>query len=392
MVPYLRAANVKPGALDLSDVKTMNFTPSEQQVFSLQPGDVLVTEGAGSLRAVGAAAVWHGGQDGVVCFQNTLVRLRPRKGVADARFLAWWAQFAHGDGVFAAVAGGVNIFHLGAQRVSGLRTSFPPLDEQRRIADHLAAETARIDALIAKRQRQIELLDERDLARVWSAITGREQTGPRTALGPSWLGATPDGWPVASLGTQFEVTLGRMLNAEREAGEDQRPYIRNVNVRWDVVDLSDVATMNFPAAERLRLRLRGGDVVVNEGGAGIGRTAIWRDELDECYFQKSVLRLRPLAHTHPAWIVECMRVAVALKVFLVEGNTATIPHVPAEALRAHRFPFPPAEVQAALLDELHSARTDDRALTTLLNRQIGLLRERRQAMITAAVTGELVVS
>jgi type I restriction enzyme S subunit len=48
MVPYLRAANVKDGTLDLSDVKTMNFTPDEQRLFSLQPGDVLVTEGSGA--------------------------------------------------------------------------------------------------------------------------------------------------------------------------------------------------------------------------------------------------------------------------------------------------------------------------------------------------------
>jgi type I restriction enzyme S subunit len=57
MVPYLRAANIKDGYLDLSDIKEMNFTPDEQRVFSLNPGDVLVSEGAGSLQAVGASAV-----------------------------------------------------------------------------------------------------------------------------------------------------------------------------------------------------------------------------------------------------------------------------------------------------------------------------------------------
>src|SRR6476469_684584 len=47
------------GYLDLTDVKQMNFTPTEQRVFSLKPGDVLVTEGSGSLSAVGASAVWN---------------------------------------------------------------------------------------------------------------------------------------------------------------------------------------------------------------------------------------------------------------------------------------------------------------------------------------------
>ena len=78
MVPYLRAANVKDGQLDLTDVKTMDFNPSEQRTFSLMPGDVLVSEGSGSLGTVGASAVWNAEIDGVVCFQNTLLRLRPK--------------------------------------------------------------------------------------------------------------------------------------------------------------------------------------------------------------------------------------------------------------------------------------------------------------------------
>ncbi|NED55274.1 hypothetical protein G3I24_30840, partial [Micromonospora aurantiaca] len=126
----MRAANVKDGVLDLTDVKSMNFTPQEQAIFSLRPGDVLVTEGSGSLTAVGASAVWQGEVDGTVCFQNTLLRLRPRAGT-DPRFLAWWARSAFGSGVFASVATGANIYHVSAQRVRALPCDLPPLDEQR---------------------------------------------------------------------------------------------------------------------------------------------------------------------------------------------------------------------------------------------------------------------
>ena len=90
MIPYLRAANVKDGSLDLSDVKSMDFNLSEQAAYALRAGDVLVTEGAGSLAAVGASAVWSGEIDGVVCFRNTLSALRP--GEQDARYLMWWAR------------------------------------------------------------------------------------------------------------------------------------------------------------------------------------------------------------------------------------------------------------------------------------------------------------
>ena len=72
MVPYLRAGNVTDGTLNLTDVKEMNFSPSEQEIFGLRHGDVLVTEGSGSLSSVGASAVWRGEIGATVCFQNTL--------------------------------------------------------------------------------------------------------------------------------------------------------------------------------------------------------------------------------------------------------------------------------------------------------------------------------
>jgi type I restriction enzyme S subunit len=114
----------------------MNFSPAEQRLFGLRDGDILTTEGSGSLGAVGASAVWRGEIDGAVCFQNTLLRLRPREGV-DSRFLAWWCRHAFADGVFASVATGANIYHVSAERVRALPVAYVPLGQQQDIADYL---------------------------------------------------------------------------------------------------------------------------------------------------------------------------------------------------------------------------------------------------------------
>jgi type I restriction enzyme S subunit len=160
MSPYLRAANVKDGTLDLTDIKEMNFSPSEQEVFSLRPGDILITEGSGSLSTVGASAVWSSEIEGRVCFQNTLLRLRPRSGT-DPQFLAWWCRHAFASGMFAGVAMGANIFHLSAERVRGLPMTHIPIATQRAIADYLDTATARIDTLIEKKRRLVALMGER---------------------------------------------------------------------------------------------------------------------------------------------------------------------------------------------------------------------------------------
>ena len=77
MRPYARAANVTWDGFDLSDVKGMNFTEAESQIYELRPGDVLVAEASGSASEVGKPAIWRGEIDGC-CFQNTLIRVRSR--------------------------------------------------------------------------------------------------------------------------------------------------------------------------------------------------------------------------------------------------------------------------------------------------------------------------
>ena len=171
MTAYLRAANVKDGALDLSDVNMMNFEPEERDRFSLQRGDVLVSEGSGSLAAVGASVVWNGEIEGTVCFQNTLLRLQPRAST-DPRFLAWWCRYAYTDGLFASVAQGANIHHISADRVRSLPMAFVPPAMQQAIADYLDTETSRIDAIVKKENRTVDLLVERRQALITAMVTG----------------------------------------------------------------------------------------------------------------------------------------------------------------------------------------------------------------------------
>jgi type I restriction enzyme S subunit len=109
----------------------MNFTPNEQAKYQLKPGDVLVSEGAGSLAAVGASARWQGELPGVVCFQNTLLRLRALTGEFEPGFLYFWARWAFESGAFAERASGTNIFHIGATRAKVMPAPLPPIDEQR---------------------------------------------------------------------------------------------------------------------------------------------------------------------------------------------------------------------------------------------------------------------
>jgi type I restriction enzyme S subunit len=318
--------------------------------------------------------------------------LRPSPGVADARYLNYFFGSSGYLEFVGSIARGGTRQRISREQLGEVPVRLPLLREQRAIADYLDAETARIDALITKKRRLIDLVDERTEAEIFHAVT-RGGVGPRE-LKPSrlsWVEEIPLGWGTPPVSANFELQLGKMLNAEAAAGPSQFPYLRNVNVQWDHISLLDLATMHFDEQDRLRCLLRTGDLLVCEGGE-VGRAAIWNGEVAECYFQKAIHRVRPRRGADGRFLMYCLRAAAKRSVFAVEGNLSTIVHLTGEQLRAHRFPWPPRDEQACIVQHLDIATLRAKELTANIARQIDLLLERRQALITAAVTGELEIS
>lgn len=168
--PYLRAANITTNGLDLTDILRMNFTPDERRIYELQPGDVVLSEASGSSAHVGRPAIWQGEIAGC-CFQNTVIRFRPRAASPEYAFLVF--RYMAESGAFARAARGVGIQHLGASRFSGLPFPLPPKAEQDRIV-------AEADARLAASRDQ-RLAVEASIARfdamrreIWTAaVSGR---------------------------------------------------------------------------------------------------------------------------------------------------------------------------------------------------------------------------
>ena len=384
-VPFLSVDGIVDNHLSFSGCRYVS--PDAHAEYSRksrpQRGDVLLTKAA----SIGKVAIVDTDLDFNVW--SPLAILRPDPALLDSRFLYFVLQSTISQDQLQTSSTKNTQQNVAMSDIGTLRIPNLPVADQGVIADYLDRETARIDALIAAKRGMMELLDERRVAAARAAITGVGIPGPRRSSSVAWLGSLPDHWRFASLGSLYEVRLGRMLNAERSAGPHMRPYIRNINVRWEHVDLTDLAEMDFPPAERSRYVLRSGDLLVNEGGAGIGRAAIWSGQVPEIYYQKSVHRIRPRGALGVRWLLEWMRVAVDRHVFEVEGNLATIPHVPAEALRRYPVPLPPVAEAEALLARLEQTVERETALRTATESQIALLQERRLALITAGVTGQL---
>ena len=170
MRPYLRAANVTWDGISLDDIKEMNFDDSEFERYRLEPGDLLLNEASGTTNEVGKPAIWDG-QIEDCCFQNTLLRLRPRE--LDLAYLYWYCYFSALTGRFGDAGRGVNIRHLGKRGLSRFPIPVAPRSKQSRIADDISNQFDQIRSLqqsVEDAQKQVAVLRRAVLA---EAFAGR---------------------------------------------------------------------------------------------------------------------------------------------------------------------------------------------------------------------------
>lgn len=332
-------------------------------------------------------ARWRGGQ---ALLNQRLCCLRPKPTI-EKTFLFYFISFP--VKVINDLTYSTTVKHLSSLNVIKSRFTRPPLNEQIAIVAFLDRETAKIDALVTKKERLIELLQEKRAAIISHAVTqGLDPSVPMKDSGIEWLGKIPAHWEVAPLYARYEVALGKMLDTKRISGEYLAPYLRNVDVQWDSVNVDGLPEMDFALADRSRYALHVGDLLVCEGGE-VGRTAMWAGELQECYYQKAVHRLRRIRNTDVSrFFYYVMYASAKSGRFVAGGNPNTIDHLTAIQLKQYRFAFPPNEEQRAIAVFLDSETGKINALIAKVREGIEKLTEYRTALVSAAVTGKIDVS
>ena len=84
--------------------------------------------------------------------------------------------------------------------------------------------------------------------------------------GIEWLGEIPEHWTVCTVGYRYDVQLGKMLDEKQITGDYLAPYVKNIDVQWDRIDVTNLSEMDFTPTERLKYALIPNDLLVCEGG------------------------------------------------------------------------------------------------------------------------------
>jgi type I restriction enzyme S subunit len=312
----------------------------------------------------------------------------------DARFL-YYLTISHdftGKGT-ATIYGAHGVRRVDDHFARDYRAWLPPLLTQRAIADYLDRETSRIDALVAAKQHMVELLTERWEAKRAALVSGAGLPSDDTRIGPPWLGRVPDSWSIERLKFLAKMDSGHTPDRKIEA------YWVDCTVPW--VTLNDVGTLQqawtisqstnaineLGIANSTAHLLPAGTVILSRD-ATVGRTAILaRSMAVSQHFVGWVCGPKLL----PEYLLHVLRGPMQRHFGTLTAG-ATIVTIGMPELNDLVLPVPPIETQRAIVSELRQVEDRVTSMRDALSRQLRLLQERRQAIITSAVTGQLDIS
>ena len=209
--------------------------------------------------------------------------------------------------------------------------------------------------------------------------------------GVEWLGAVPEHWSIVRLkrvaGLQSGLTLGKDYGDKKL---ERRPYLRVANVQDGFLDLTTITEIDVPGGDLGRHELRYGDVLMTEGGDfdKLGRGFVWYAQIPGCLHQNHIFAMRPKAQTlNPMFLARLMTSSHGKAYFTsTSQQTTNLASTNSTKILNFPIPLPPYSEQIEIVEALEQQTATTDELGQKAETAISLLRERRAALISHAVT------
>ncbi len=268
----------------------------------------------------------------------------------------------------------------------------PPLREQRAISTFLDRETARIDALIEKKERLIELLQEKRAALITQAVTrGLDPAVPMKDSGVEWIGEIPEHWQARRIAmVAAKITNGYVGPTRDIFVNEGIRYLQSLHIKNGLIDFERhpyFVTADW-SHEHEKSILAEGDILVVQTG-GIGQVAVVPKEFIGCNCHALIIIRLKRGLGVGAWIARSLESDYGQQALGWSQTGALHPHLECGFVREIRIALPPPDEQTRILKDLENLLAKHDALSAKIQEAIARLKEYRTALISALVTGKV---
>lgn len=267
----------------------------------------------------------------------------------------------------------------------------PEYAEQVAIADFLDRETAKIDALIAAKEKLLALLAEKRQATISHAVTrGLNPDVPLKDSGIPWLGQVPERWSVRSISSLSTKITNGYVGPTRDILMDEGVrYLQSLHIKNNVIrfDSPYYVSQEWSDAHQKSI-LEKGDVLIVQTG-DIGQSAVVTEEFVGCNCHALIIVSPVHRELDGRWLSWVLNSDYGIHSLLSIQTGALHPHLNCGNVKGLYMPLPPLQEQVQLVEYIDSILKRFDGLAANAERAIGLLKERRSALIAAAVTGQI---
>ncbi len=381
--------------LEAPAIRTLNKYEIEKT--RLLIGDLLITKSSGSEKHIGKTALVTQEVEKLdACYSNFMQRVRPRNNL-ESRFLHFFLnsslareQYNYHSTTTTGLA------NLNAVIIGNLRVPIAPLPEQQAIVDFLDRKTAQIDALIDKKQRQIELLQEHRTALINQAVTkGLNPDVPIKDSDIEWLGEIPRHWEVVCLKYLLQNGLSNGIFKKKDQFGQGTKLVNVSDLYQDnyLVDFDSLERVQTNLDETEKFLVSPGDIFFVRSSLkleGVGVSVCITDAPEPTVFECHVVKVSPnKGLVNPIFLIYYLNSFLARHRLVALAETVTMTTLRQSQISSLEIAVPPLDEQSVIVE--HLVKLNNKIQYSIRNicSEIKALGEYRTALISAAVTGKI---
>ncbi|SFR17323.1 restriction endonuclease subunit S [Desulfoscipio geothermicus] len=392
--PYVTVKDVINGKIDIKNCSKISFDDfSKLSKNGCRPlkNDILLSKDG----TIGRAAIVK--EENIVVL-SSLAIISPKENKVLSNFLYYWLiSSINIDQMYSFIAGAA-LKRLTIQTLNKMIMIAPTLEEQQKIAAFLDRETSKLDLLVEKKERLIELLKEKRQAIITQAVTkGLDPNVPMKDSGVEWLGEVPEHWNVLQIKhidkNDSEIAQTGPFGAQLHASDyidEGVPLILIKHINDFQIDSNDMPKISAVKAAQLSMyRLKENDIVFSRVGS-MGRTALIKKEQEEWLISGQMLRLRiKNKNVNKQFLVYLFSSGVSSNYLQLMSVGSTRESINTNILRNMLIALPSLREQQRIIEYLDNKTSTINTLINKIHQQITKIKEYRQALISAAVTGKI---